>query len=171
MFVLVHCVLYFYSKTQLMQIIIIINNNNNNNNLFNLLKLFTRLLQLCFDKDFLIPREKEPPGSWEVTCKPWDKLFTLSPVLLFLVPFWLFCISLVFYSLKCCFNSSVNYVIQQTVLDGITFPYHSLRSPRSGSHLGCKCTKSTKGAEDGLGGVEKPRGTPPCPPPVNLKAR
>ena len=40
MFVLVHCVLGFYSKTQLMQIIIIIIiiNNNNNNSLFDLLK-------------------------------------------------------------------------------------------------------------------------------------
>ena len=77
-----------------------------------LIEILTRLLQLCFDKDFLIPREKEPPGLWELTFKPWDKLFTLSPVLLFLVPFWLFCISLVFYSLKYCFNASVNYVIR-----------------------------------------------------------
>ena len=93
-------------------IIIIIIINNNDNNLFDLLKYLPDYYSYFLPGFFLIPREKEPPGLWELTFKLWDKLFTLSPVLLFLVPFWLFCFSLVFYSLKYCFNASVNYVIQ-----------------------------------------------------------
>ena len=124
MFVLVHCVLGFCNKTQLMQIIIIIIiNNNNNNSLFDLLKYLPDYYSFVLTRIswYLEKRNHQAYGSWPLNlgmnCLLCPQFFAFACSLLALLYFF----------------GVLQFKVLFLSVGQLSFPYYPLRSPRSGT--------------------------------------